>query len=123
MRRRAPKPPLMVEMDSGESKEPRSRYRLTREERETICTKTDADDVWIVYTGNVALMRKLDKWAKVVDEFRMNGEVVAKEYEVPKSSVAIRKPRKVSEAMRQRGLKLALEGVSTPSPEAPVLPS
>jgi hypothetical protein len=109
------KPAPLIEPEEKESKKP---YRLTREERETIITRSDASDTWNVFTCSPPVMRRIDKWAKAINEERIGGEVVSKEYEVPKSCVSIHKPRKVTDAMRQRGLALSMERATPPS-EAP----
>jgi len=102
---RKKKSPPLIEPEEKESKRP---YRLTREERETIITRSDASDTWNVFTCSPAVIRRLDKWAKAINEERIGGEVVSKEYEVPKASVGIHKPRKVTEAQRQRALNMTL---------------
>ena len=91
-----------------DEKEPKHAYRLTKEEREVIIGKDETEDVWHVYTTSLPVMRRLDKWAKCTKEIRMGGEIIGKEYEVPKASVGIHKPRKVTDAARQRGLNLSL---------------
>ncbi len=99
----------MMDIEDRESKRP---YRLTKEEREVIIGRTEIDEAWEVYTTSKPVMTRLDKWAKVKEVIRLGGEVIGKIYEVPLKSVGIHKPRKVTEAMRQRGLALSKESVS-----------
>lgn len=81
---------------------------LTREERETVINRSEAEETWNVYTSSPAVMRRLDKWAKVLNVEYMDGQIVSKEYDVPRSSVSIRKPRKMSAAQKNQ-LKTARE--------------
>lgn len=67
---------------------------MSKEDRETIINKSEADETWNVYTSSPAMMTRLDKWAKAVDVQRIGGKIVSKEYDLPKTCVLIRKPPK-----------------------------
>lgn len=95
--------PLSEEPEEKESKRP---YRLTKEEREVIIGRDETEDFWHVYTTSLPVMHRLDKWAKCTDKIWLGGEIVGKEYEVPKACIGIHKPRKAAEGARQRGLNL-----------------
>jgi hypothetical protein len=61
--------------------------RLSREERETVINKSEADEGWSVYSSCPAVMRRLDRWAKTVDVQKVDGQIISKEYEVPRQCV------------------------------------
>ena len=82
--------------------------KLTREEQETIINFSASDQIATLYTRDPAVMRKVD--ALVIDfpdTFKCIGETdIDKTYEMPKSAVSYRKPRRLSaeqrDKMRQR---------------------
>ena len=67
---------------------------LTKEEKETILLTSEADDIWSVYTFNVALQKKLVAFAEQYPEHcRLkikDTETGSVTYEVAKSGVTIR---------------------------------
>ncbi len=78
--------------------------KLTRYEQETIINYNADDKNATLYTRDPAVMRKVD--ALVIDypeTFKCIGETdIDKTYEMPKSAVTYRKPRKLSEEQRER---------------------
>ena len=86
--------------------------KLTRYEQETIINFNAQDQMATLYTRDPAIMRKVD--ALVIDypdTFKCIGETdIDKTYEMPKSVVTYRKPRRISEeqreAARERIMKL-----------------
>ena len=86
--------------------------RLTRYEQETIINFSADDQTATLYTRDPVVMRKVD--ALVVeypDIYKCIGETdIDKTYEMPKSAITYRKPRKIfeeqREAARERIMKL-----------------
>ena len=78
------------------------RTKLTRYEQETIINYNADDKKATLYTRDPAVMRKVD--ALVIDypdTFKCIGETdIDKTYEMPKSVVTYRKPRRLSESQR-----------------------
>ncbi len=76
--------------------------KLTRYEQETIINFNAQDQMATLYTRDPAIMRKVD--ALVIDypdTFKCIGETdIDKTYEMPKSVVTYRKPRRLSEKQR-----------------------
>ena len=76
--------------------------KLTRYEQETIINYNAEDKTATLYTRDPAVMRKVD--ALVIDypdTFKCVGETdIDKTYEMPKSAVTYRKPRKLSDEQR-----------------------
>ena len=76
--------------------------KLTRYEQETIINFNAQDKMATLYTRDPAIMRKVD--ALVIDypdTFKCIGETdIDKTYEMPKSVVTYRKPRRLSEDQR-----------------------
>lgn len=77
--------------------------KLTREEQETIINFCAAEQTATLYTRDPAVMRKIDKLViEHPDIYRCTGETdIDKTYEMPKSSVSYRKPRRLSEDQRK----------------------
>jgi hypothetical protein len=88
-------------------------YSLTREERETILNRSEAETTWNLYTSSPAVMRRLDKWAKATEVGRMEGRIVSKTYDLPKACISIHRPRKVTNGVRAASVlrmkKMAME--------------
>ena len=78
--------------------------KLTRYEQETIVNFNAEEPDAIVYTRDKAVMRQLDTLVtEYPDIFKCIGETdIDKTYEMPKSVVTYRKPRRLSEAKRQQ---------------------
>ena len=81
---------------------------LCRYEQETIVNYNAAEQTATVYTRDKTVMRRLDALVKdFPDHYRLIGETdIDKTYEMPKSFVSYRKPRRLSveqrEAARER---------------------
>jgi len=77
--------------------------KLTRYEQETIINFNAQDQMATLYTRDPAVMRKVD--ALVIDypdTFKCIGETdIDKTYEMPKSAVTYRKPRRLSDEQRK----------------------
>ena len=86
--------------------------KLTRYEQETIINFNAGEQTATVYTRDPAVMRKVDALViEYPDVFKCIGETdIDKTYEMPKSVVTYRKPRRISEeqreAARERIMKL-----------------
>ena len=82
--------------------------RLTRYEQETIINFNAQDQMATLYTRDPAIMRKVD--ALVIDypdTFKCIGETdIDKTYEMPKSVVTYRKPRRISDERRSQLQKI-----------------
>ena len=78
--------------------------KLTRYEQETIINFNAEEKTATLYTRDPAVIRKLDSLVtEYPDTFRQVGETdIDKTYEMPKSVVTYRKPRKISEAKREQ---------------------
>lgn len=76
--------------------------KLSRYEQETIINFNAGEDMATVYTRDPAVMRRLDALVIEFPEvYRCIGATdIDKTYEMPKSSVIYRKPRKLSEEQR-----------------------
>ena len=87
--------------------------KLSRYEQETIINFNADDKMAILYTRDPAVMRKVD--ALVIDypdTFKCIGETdIDKTYEMPKSVVTYRKPRKLTDEQREAA-RQRLEKVS-----------
>ena len=81
--------------------------KLTRYEQETIINYNAEDKTATLYTRDPAVMRKVD--ALVIDYpdiFKCIGETdIDKTYEMPKSAVTYRKPRRLSDEQREAAKK------------------
>ena len=77
--------------------------RLSRQEQETIINFNAGEQTASLYTRDPAVMRKVD--ALVIEfpnTFKCIGETdIDKTYEMPKSAVSYRKPRRLSEEQRE----------------------
>ena len=76
--------------------------KLTRYEQETIINFNAQDQMATLYTRDSAVMRKVDALVtEYPDTFKCIGETdIDKTYEMPKSVVSYRKPRKISGEQR-----------------------
>ena len=76
---------------------------ISRQEQETIINYNAAEQTATVYTRDKTVMRRLD--ALVIDfpdYYRLIGESdIDKTYEMPKSFVRYRKPRRLSDEQRE----------------------
>ena len=81
--------------------------KLTRYEQETIVNFNAEEPDAIVYTRDKAVMRQLDTLVtEYPDIFKCIGETdIDKTYEMPKSAVTYRKPRRLSEEQREAARK------------------
>ena len=81
--------------------------KLTRYEQETIINFSADDQTATLYTRDPAIMRKID--ALVIDYpdiFKCIGETdIDKTYEMPKSFISYRKPRRLSDEQREAAKK------------------
>ena len=77
--------------------------KLTRYEQETIINFNAQDQMATLYTRDPAVMRKVDALViEFPDIFKCIGETdIDKTYEMPKSAVTYRKPRRLSEEQRK----------------------
>ena len=86
--------------------------KLSRYEQETIINFNADEKMATLYTRDPAVMRKVDALViEYPDTFKCIGETdIDKTYEMPKSVVTYRKPRKISDDtrsnMRRRMLKI-----------------
>ena len=76
--------------------------KLTRYEQETIINFNAEDKTATLYTRDPAVMRKVDALViEYPDTFKCIGKTdIDKTYEMPKSAVTFRKPRKLSDEQR-----------------------
>ena len=81
--------------------------KLTRYEQETIINFNADEKMATLYTRDPAVMRKVDTLViEYPDTFKCIGETdIDKTYEMPKSAVTYRKPRKLSEEQRDAARK------------------
>ena len=88
--------------------------KITRYEQETIINFNAEEKTATLYTRDPAVMRKVDALViEYPDTFKCIGETdIDKTYEMPKSAITYRKPRRLSdeqrEAQRERAKKLNL---------------
>ena len=77
--------------------------KLTRYEEETIINFNAGDQTATLYTRDPAIMRKVDALViEFPDIYKCIGETdIDKTYEMPKSLVSYRKPRRLSEEQRE----------------------
>ena len=85
----------------------KQRMKLKRYEQETIINFNAQDQIATLYTRDPAVMRKVDALViEYPDTFKCIGETdIDKTYEMPKSAVTYRKPRKLSEEQRDAARK------------------
>ena len=78
--------------------------KITRYEQETIINFNAEEKTAILYTRDPAIMRKVDALViEYPDTFKCIGETdIDKTYEMPKSAVTYRKPRRISDAKREQ---------------------
>lgn len=76
--------------------------RLSRQEQETIINFSAGDQTATLYTRDPVVIRKVDALViEFSDTFKCIGKTeIDKTYEMPKSAVTYRKPRKLSEEQR-----------------------
>ena len=81
--------------------------KLTRYEQETIINFSADDQTATLYTRDPAIMRKIDALViEFPDIYKCIGETdIDKTYEMPKSSVSYRKPRRLSDEQREAAKK------------------
>lgn len=81
--------------------------KLSRYEQETIINFNAGEEMATVYTRDPAVMRKLDALVIEFPEvYRCIGYTdIDKTYEMPKTSVSYRKPRKLSEEQKEQARK------------------
>lgn len=81
--------------------------QFSRIEQETIINFNAGEDTATLYTRDKAIMRKVDALVIEFPEvYRCIGYTdIDKTYEMPKSSVSYRMPRKLSEEQRERARK------------------
>lgn len=77
--------------------------RLSRYEQETVINFNAGEKMATVYTADPAVMRNLDSLViGYPDTFkRIKEDDISKTYEMPKSAVTYRKPRRLSEEQRK----------------------
>ena len=81
--------------------------KLTRYEQETIINYNAGEKTATVYTRDPAVMRRIDSLViEYPDTFKCIGETdIDKTYEMPKSAVTYRKPRRLSDEQREAAKK------------------
>ena len=81
--------------------------KLTRYEQETIINFNAGEQTATLYTRDPAVMRKVDALViEYPDTYKCIGETdIDKTYEMPKSFVSYRKPRRLSEEQREAAKK------------------
>ena len=87
--------------------------KLTRYEQETIINYNAEDKTATLYTRDPAVMRKVDTLViEYPDTFKCIGETdIDKTYEMPKSSVTYRKPRRLSMEQREAA-KIRIQSIN-----------
>lgn len=77
--------------------------KLSRYEQETIINFNAEEQTATLYTRDPAIMRRIDKLViDYPDTYKCIGETdIDKTYEMPKSAVTYRKPRRLSEEQRE----------------------
>ncbi|MBO6259623.1 MAG: hypothetical protein J6N47_02220 [Lachnospiraceae bacterium] len=86
---------------------------ISREEQETIINYNAAEKIATVYTRDKTVIRRLDALViEYPEHYRLIGETdIDKTYEMPKSFVSYRKPRKISENRLQE-MRKHMRGVN-----------
>ena len=89
--------------------------KMTRYEQETIINFNAEEKMATLYTRDPAVMRKVDALViEYPDTFKCIGETdIDKTYEMPKSAVTYRKPRRLSEEQREAA-RLRAKQLNTP---------
>ena len=82
--------------------------RLTRYEQETIINFSADDQTATLYTRDPAVMRKVDALVtEYPDVYKCIGETdIDKTYEMPKSFVSYRRPRRITDERRSQLQKI-----------------
>ena len=97
--------------------------KLTRYEQETVINFNAEEKMATLYTRDPAIMRKVD--ALVIDypdTFKCIGETdIDKTYEMPKSAVTYRKPRRISDDRRKQICE-AMKKINEDKSHCPHLP-
>ena len=77
---------------------------LSKYEQETVINFNAGEHTAVVYTRDKAVMRKLDALVIAFPEvYKLVGETdIDKTYSMPKSCVSYRKPRRLSEKLREQ---------------------
>ena len=77
---------------------------LSKYEQETVINFNEGEHTAVVYTRDKAVMRKLDALVIAFPEvYKLVGETdIDKTYSMPKSCVSYRKPRRLSEELREQ---------------------
>ncbi len=85
--------------------------KLTRYEQETIINYNAGEKTATVYTRDNTVMRKLDTLVNEFPEvYRCIGETdIDKTYEMPKSHVNYRKPRKISGCNKEQARRMMIQ--------------
>ena len=88
--------------------------KLSRYEQETIINFNVAEKTASVYTRDPAVIRKLDSLViEYPDTFKCVGETdIDKAYEMPKTAITYRKPRKLSEEQKEAARKRLMTNVN-----------
>jgi hypothetical protein len=91
--------------------------KLTREEQETIINFNAGEQTATLYTRDPAVMRKIDTLViKYPEHYRLIGETdIDKTYEMPKSFVSYRKPRRLSDEQREAARERLRKTVAMPT--------
>lgn len=81
--------------------------KLSRYEQETIINFNAGEQTANIYTRDPAIMRRIDKLViDYPDTYKCIGETdIDKTYEMPKSAVTYRKPRRLSHEQREAAKK------------------
>jgi hypothetical protein len=84
--------------------------KLSRYEQETIVNYNAGEQTATLYTGDKAVMRKLDTLvANFPDIYKLTEQdKVSKTYSFPKSHISYRKPRAVSTEQRERARQMMI---------------
>ena len=90
---------------------------LNREEQETIINYNAAERIATVYTRDKTVMRRLDALViEYPEHYRLIGETdIDKTYEMPKSFVSYRKPRRLSDEQREAARERLRRTVAKPT--------
>jgi len=76
--------------------------RLSKEERETIIRKSDADDCWDIYASSQKEMKKFDKVAELIEVLSDNEGIYAKLYKLSFNQISFRKPYRLSDEEKNK---------------------
>lgn len=91
---------------------------MTKAEQEVVINFNSEDKTASIYTADPAFIRKMDSLAedypeavKILEIYRLRGEVVAKKYECPKKLITVRRPRVISDERREQLRENALRNL------------